>query len=269
MSNSVKTNNNNTNFDMSKILHSRVINDWTMFGTVFLVLYGMQSAFQVQSGAMGQIGQIFASNPNLVQITVPGEGIKNAATRIVFILLGFAIYDILIRKFLPNTNPNAMIREVSNDFLKIGTMLVTLKLTSDKFIDNHDSMANSKEWMTDIAYQLVGFASGSVIAQMTLDKSEMVMSKNYVWMRYSLKFAVYWVVYALIKERSFNAINATVLQNALFTAVGFALYFLVIKDLVRKNSRNGEREEMTNGDDEDDDELDYVNGDDEDDKKKQ
>lgn len=77
-------------------------------------------------------------------------------------LLGFTMYQVFTKHLVPVTAENAVMQDVMNDWLKVGTMLVFSRFLSGQAFDN--------QWMQESLFTLLGFTAYQTVTKKLLDK---------------------------------------------------------------------------------------------------
>jgi len=139
----------------------------------------------------------------------------------LYTLLGFTAYHIVVKKMVPNTSENEVMRKVLNTWLKVGTMLVVSRLLSGEPL--------SEEWMMSSLYTILGFnAMDAVVGDLVpLDGIEHPGMKDVI--TDALTVATMSTVSTLLAG---GELNEKWMMSSLYTFAGFAAYDLGTSNLL-------------------------------------
>lgn len=113
------------------------------------------------------------------------------------------------------------LKDVANDWLKVGTMLVVSRLLSGQSL-------NARGWQMESLYTLLGFTAYNVVVRNVVDTSAAGMYQPVA--DDLLKVATMLVVSRLLARGSLT--DQSWLLGALATLVGFAVYDLVVSQYI-------------------------------------
>ncbi len=139
----------------------------------------------------------------------------------LYTLLGFTTYHIIVKKMVPNTSENEVMRRVVNTWLKVGTMLTVSRLLSGKPLN--------EEWAMTSLYTILGFNTmDTVVADLVpLDGIEHPGMKAVL--TDALTVATMSTVSTLLGGGQLDEKWA---MSSLYTFVGFAAYDLGTSNLL-------------------------------------
>ena len=148
-------------------------------------------------------------------------GDQNWMMSCLYTLLGFTAYHIVVKKMVPNTSENEVMRKVINTWLKVGTMLTVSRLLSGEPLN--------EEWMMSSLYTILGFnAMDAVVGDLVpLDGIEHPGMKAVV--TDALTVATMSTVSTLLAG---GELNEKWMMSSLYTFAGFAAYDLGTSNLL-------------------------------------
>lgn len=180
---------------------------WLKYGTVYLIYRVLSFYFMEQNGN----AELFDAES--LQI-------------ILYILIGFTIYFLVVKPYIPVNLQHPILRNIANDSLMFGTVLLSSHLL-DVWMGGAD-MFNA-EWLSTSGIILVSFAAYQVFLNpfIPTDKLSVVVKPIADdW----LKFGTMLVVARVLQGRSITDENW--MSSVGFILVGFAGYNLVTKQLL-------------------------------------
>lgn len=180
---------------------------WLKYGTVYLIYRVLSFYFMEQNGN----AELFDAES--LQI-------------ILYILIGFTIYFLVVKPYIPVNLQHPILRNIANDSLMFGTVLLSSHLL-DVWMGGAD-MFNA-EWLSTSGIILVSFAAYQVFLNpfIPTDKLSVVVKPIADdW----LKFGTMLVVARVLQGRSITDENW--MLSVGFILVGFAGYNLVTKQLL-------------------------------------
>ena len=139
----------------------------------------------------------------------------------LYTLLGFTTYHIVVKKMVPNTSENEVMRKVMKTWLKVGTMLTVSRLLSGEPLN--------EDWMMSSLYTILGFnAMDAVVGDLVpLDSIEHPGMKAVVYD--FLEVATMSTVSTLLAG---EPLNEKWMMSSLYTFAGFAAYDLGASNLL-------------------------------------
>uniref|UniRef100_A0A6C0CAT2 Uncharacterized protein n=1 Tax=viral metagenome TaxID=1070528 RepID=A0A6C0CAT2_9ZZZZ len=149
----------------------------------------------------------------------------NSLKILLFILIGFTVYYMVIKPYIPINLEHPVLQNVASDTLMFGTVLVSSHVLDVAFGDEE---LFSMEWLNSSAIILVAFAVYQVLVHpfVPTDKlSPRVQPIVDDW----LKFGVFLVAARFLQGRSFNQ---EWILSVICVLLGFAAYHLVTKKLI-------------------------------------
>lgn len=185
-----------------------ILDTWLKFGTVFLV-YRVARYYLYERGTEKDFG-LFSTNDALLGL---------------YILLGFTLYFLLVRPYIPVTFEHPVLRDLTNDMLFFGTAFVGAQgLMSIVAGEN----LYSAEFFKASLILLTGFAVYRVLVAPFVPQNlgENVKPVVNDW----LQFGIALVVYRIIAQGSL--LDERWILQVLTVLVGFAGYHFVTKKVV-------------------------------------
>lgn len=70
--------------------------------------------------------------------------------QVLYVLVGYSVYNLVVKKLIPVNNLKPQMKDISNNWLKQGTMMIVFRLLSEKSF-------NDPVWLTRSLYYLLGF----------------------------------------------------------------------------------------------------------------
>ena len=141
----------------------------------------------------------------------------------LYTLLGFTAYHIVTKRVLKVQVSNAVMQNVVNDTLKVGTMLVVSRLLAGGSVTDED-------WIMSSVYTLLGFAAYQVVVAnvVPFEKVENGTLRNAV--QNSAKVGTMMIVSRLLAGGSIQ--DEKWMTSSAYTLLGFAAHDLVVKGLL-------------------------------------
>jgi len=198
----ITTNINPTNMDVRT---KETLDAWLKYGTVALI-FGLGSYYFFGD----EDAELFDA-----------ESLKI----LFFILIGFTVYYMVIKPYIPVNLQHPIFENVANDTLMFGTVLITSHIL-DVAMGDEDLF--STDWLKSSAIILIAFAAYQVFVHpfVPTDKlSPRVQPIVDDW----LKFGVFLIVARFLQGRSFSE---EWMLSVLCVLLGFTAYHLVTKKLI-------------------------------------
>lgn len=178
---------------------------WLKFGTAYLVY---------------RLGMYYFVEPN-------GELFDSYSLQIIFyILIGFTIYYMFIKPYIPVTFEHPILRNVGNDTLMFGTVLLTSHLL-DVIMGGADLF--NRDWFVSSGIILVAFAAYQVFLHPFVPTDKLSPQLKPIaddW----LQFGAFLIIARILQGRSLT--DQSWIMSVLFALLGFAGYELVTKKLI-------------------------------------
>lgn len=187
----------------------QTLDAWLKYGTVFLI-YRLCTYYFFDCGNPGAV--LF--DPQSVQL-------------VLFILLGFTIYYMFVKPYIPINFQHPIIRNLTNDMLMFGTVLVSSHVLDMIF---NGGAFFDKEWLKTASIILLAFATYDIVINPFIPFDKMnptVRPMIYEW----AKFGSFLVIFRLLQGRS--VADPKWILSVLFVLLGFAGYNLITKKLVK------------------------------------
>jgi len=149
---------------------------------------------------------------------------KQSLMILLFILIGFAAYQLLVVSFVNTSSLSGSVKMVANNFLKWGTMFIVAQLLSG-------GKLNDPQWLEYVAYVLAGFATYDILTSRLSDNASVAAMESNARNSVNdvIKFATMFVVARWLSSGAFNSEWAW--QAGAFT-VGVAAYDYLLHSLV-------------------------------------
>ena len=182
---------------------------WLKFGTVFLVYRLCTYFFFDRENPCAQFFE-----PDSVKL-------------VLFILLGFTVYFMFVKPYIPVNLQHPIIRNLTNDMLMFGTVLVTSHLLETYM--NHGQYFN-KQWLKTAGIILLSFAAYDIIINPFIPYDKMkphVAFMVHDWAKYGL----FLVFFRLLQGESI--VDKKWMLSVLFVLLGFSAYQVVTKKIIR------------------------------------
>ena len=181
---------------------------WLKYGTVFLI-YRLCTYY-------------FTEYDNMNAELFDAESLQI----ILFILIGFTIYYMLVKPYVPLNFEHPIFQNVASDTLMFGTVLVTSHIL-DIYMNNGDAF--NADWLKTSGIILLAFAAYEVFINPFVPLTSVSPSSKPVvedW----LKFGSFLVFARLLQGRS--VLDQQWILTVLFVLLGFTGYHLVTKRLL-------------------------------------
>ena len=201
----------NITLDISNDRIRNTLDAWLKFGTVFLV-YRLCTYFFFDR-----------ENPNATFFD------KQSLKFVIFILLGFAVYYLFVQPYIPINAQHPILRNLGNDMLMFGTVLVTSHLF--EVIINKEQFFN-KNWLKTAGIVLLSFATYDIIVSPFIPYTNMkpnVAPLVYDW----AKYGTFLIMFRVLRGKSL--LDQQWILSVLFVLLGFTGYQLVTRKLIRNN----------------------------------
>jgi len=142
-----------------------------------------------------------------------------------FILIGFAIYYMFVKPYIPINLEHPIFQNVANDTLMFGTVLVSSHVLD---VIMGDGELFSMDWLKSSGAILIAFAAYQVFVHPFVPTDNLTPETKPVvddW----LKFGVFLVVARFLQGESFNQ---EWFLSVVFVLLGFGAYHVVTKKLI-------------------------------------
>lgn len=127
----------------------------------------------------------------------------------VLILLGFAVYQLAVRRVISTDFASGSLKLALDDILKFGTMLVFKQLAENKSF----ASLNDAQWKSDSAFVLLGFVTYDFVTRHVYDTSSLSGPVK-ASVDDAIKFGTMFVVSQFLSGKPFD-------NNFLMTSGGF------------------------------------------------
>jgi hypothetical protein len=131
------------------------------------------------------------------------------AKSVVLVLLGFAVYQIAVRRVISTDFASGSTKLALDDILKVGTMLVFKQLAENRTL----SSLNDDTWKNNSAYTLLGFVAYDFVTRHVYDTSSLSGAVK-TSVDDAIKFSTMFVVSQYLGGKSFDS-------NFLMTSGGY------------------------------------------------
>jgi hypothetical protein len=185
----------------------QTLDAWLKFGTVFLV-YRICTYFFFDR---------YEPDAHLFD--------KESLLLVFFILIGFTIYYLLVKPYIPISSQHPIIKNLENDMLMFGTVLVSSHLL-EAWMDDGDYF--NKEWLKTAGVILLSFATYDIIVNPFIPFDNMRPTVKPIVHDWA-KYGTFLIVFRLLQGRAFDT---KWILSVLFALFGFTIYQLVTKKLV-------------------------------------
>jgi hypothetical protein len=142
-----------------------------------------------------QATQRFAETQTLASLADPAW-LKGA----VLVLLGFAVYQLAIRRIISTEFASGSVKLALDDILKVGTMLVFKQLAENRTLDS----LRDDAWQKSSAYTLIGFVTYDFVTRHVYDTSAL-SGPTKVSVDDAIKFGTMFVVSQFLAGKPFDA----------------------------------------------------------------
>jgi len=188
-----------------------VLDAWLKYGTVFLI-FRLCSFYFFEH-----------NNPHAELFD------KTSLRLILFILLGFTIYYLLVKPYVPVNLQHPIFRNIANDTLMFGTVLISMHLM-ESFVTPTDYVDSN--WVKSAGLIILAFAAYRVfldpfIPYSTLSKSARPVIHDWA------QFGTFLVAFRLMQGKSI--LDQQWIIQVLFVLLGFTGYHLITKKLIVVN----------------------------------
>jgi hypothetical protein len=198
-------------FDTMNSKTKDVLDAWLKYGTVFLI-YRLCSYYFFEH-----------DNPN-------AELFDKASLRLVlFILLGFTLYYLLVKPYIPLDIQHPIFKNIANDTLMFGTVLASMHLM-ESFSNPVDY--SDPSWIKSAGLILLAFASYRVFIDPFIPSDKLSSNVRPIVHDWA-QFATFLVAFQLLQGKS--VMDQQWILRVLFVLLGFTGYHLVTKKLLVVN----------------------------------
>lgn len=184
-----------------------VLDAWLKYGTVFLV-YRLCSYYFFETGSDAKL--------------FDAESLR----LVLFILLGFTLYYLLVKPYIPVNLQHPIFKNIANDTLMFGSVLVSMHLF-ESFVSPSDYSMDSN-WLKNAGLILLSFAAYRVFIDPFIPKTTSATWKPVVndW----AQFGSFLVFFRLLQGKS--VVDQKWITSVLFVLLGFTGYHFVTKKLL-------------------------------------
>lgn len=181
---------------------------WLKFGTVFLVYRLCSYLF------------FDRNNPDATLFD------KESLSLVFFILIGFTLYFMLVKPYIPVKFQHPIIKNLANDMLMFGTVLLSSHVM-DSWMTDGDMFNN--EWLKNAGIILLSFATYDILVHpfVKYDNNNCIdKSLLHDW----LKYGIFLLAFRLLQGKS--VVDQQWIISVLFALLGFTGYHLVTKRII-------------------------------------
>jgi hypothetical protein len=181
---------------------------WLKYGTVFLV-YRLCTYYFFDS-----------DNPNAELFD------RQSLQLALFILIGFTIYYLLIKPFIPFNLQHPILQNIGNDTLMFGTVLISTHLMESYM---NDGQYFNSTWLKNTGLILLSFAAYRVFVDPFIPRNKLNATTRPIvdnWAQYG----TFLIVFRLLEQKSL--LDQKWILSVLFALLGFTAYDLVTKKLI-------------------------------------
>lgn len=182
---------------------------WLKYGTVFLI-YRFCTYFFFDR-----------NNPNATFFD------RESLQLVFFILIGFTVYYILVQPNIPINIQHPILRNIANDSLMFGTVLVTSHIL-DAYMTDGDYF--NKQWLTTAGMILLAFASYRVLVNPFIPFNKFSPTVTPIVSDWA-QFGTFLIVFRLLQGKSLA--DEKWILSVLFVLLGFTGYQLITKKLIK------------------------------------
>lgn len=183
-----------------------VLEAWLKFGTVFLV-YRLCTYYFFDR-----------NNPNAVLFD------KESLYLVLFILIGFTIYYLVVKPFIPINMEHPIFQNLANDMLMFGTVLVSSHLMETWM--NGGSYLD-RDWLKTAGIILLSFAAYDIIVYPFIPLTDQQPNSL---VNDLLKYGIFLVLFQVLQNKS--VLDQKWILSVIFVLIGFAGYHLITKRLI-------------------------------------
>lgn len=187
------------------------LNSWLKFGTVFLI-YRLCMYYFTERDCTDT--ELF--DPASLQL-------------VLFILLGFALYFLVVHPFIPVHLQHPILENIANDTLMFGTVLVSSHLMESYMCDESYFDA---EWLKTAGLILLSFAAYRVFADPFIPFDKLNPTVRPIVQDWA-QYGIFLVVFRLLRGKSI--LDQKWILSVLFVLLGFTGYHLITKRLIYVN----------------------------------
>jgi hypothetical protein len=144
---------------------------------------------------------------------------------ILYIIVGFTIYYMIVKPYIPVGFEHPVLRDIANDTLMFGTVLISSHIL-DVLLSGGDFM--NSEWLKSSGIILVSFAAYQIFIHPFVPTEKLSPKAKPIvddW----LKFGTFLLVARLLQGRE---IDQNWLYSVFFVLLGFTCYHLITKKLI-------------------------------------
>jgi hypothetical protein len=146
---------------------------------------------------------------------------------IIFLLIGFTIYYMFVKPYIPINLEHPIMRNLTNDMLMFGTVLVSSHIL-DVIFNKGDLF--DKQWIKTAGIILLAFAAYDIIIYpfvplTTANATTKPMVNDWI------KFGSFLIIFQILQCKSIA--DTKFILSVLFVLLGFAGYNLITKKLIK------------------------------------
>lgn len=180
---------------------------WLKFGTVFLI-YRLCTYYFFDR-----------NNPDAVLFD------KESLYLVLFILIGFTIYYLIVKPFIPVKMEHPIFQNLTNDMLMFGTVLVSshvmeIWMNGGSFLDEN--------WLKTAGIIMLSFAAYDIIVYPFIPSKQMNQPNSLV--NDLLKYGIFLVLFQVLQNKS--VLNQKWILSVIFVLIGFTGYHLFTKRII-------------------------------------
>lgn len=151
---------------------------------------------------------------------------KRSLQLVFYILIGFTLYYLLVKPYIPINLEHPILKNIANDTLMFGTVLVTMHVL-ETYTDGGDYF--SMEWFKSAVIILLAFAAYRVFINPFIPFGKLSPGTASIVGDWA-QFGTFLVALRLLQGKSI--FDETWILNVLFVLLGFTGYHLVTKNII-------------------------------------
>lgn len=190
------------------------LNSWLKYGTVFLT-YRLSSYYFIDRDQ---------SDTELFD--------AESLQLVLFILLGFALYYLLIEPYIPINLQHPILQNIAKDTTMFGTVLVSAHLM-ESYMCEESSFDN--QWLKTTGMILLSFASYRIFIDQFIPRDTLSPTIRPIINDWA-QFGTFLVVFRLLRGKS--VFDQRWILSVLFVLLGFTGYHLITKKIFDIESKN-------------------------------
>ncbi|VVU94892.1 hypothetical protein CPAV1605_617 [seawater metagenome] len=156
-----------------------------------------------------------------------GNGLMNKkwAQASLFTLLGFTVYDVVIRPMVRIQMENKDLEVAVNNAINVSTMLIVAR-GLESLMDGGQTKFD-EQWIQSSLYTVLGFMAYDLVTKKFVPE---VQEKYRIAVNTAVQFATMFLVSRLLVDKPLN--DHAFLKSSAYVLVGFASYDLVIAKMI-------------------------------------